>query len=72
MKKKTMANFVLLTRNRLSVEAVTDLVTAPNTGAVSLFVGTTRDHFQVRTQVSREQYTPVSKKKIPCVSSIKV
>lgn len=39
---------IKLTQEVLSVDEVTRLVTDPGCGAVSLFVGTTRDNFQVR------------------------
>lgn len=38
---------IKLTREVLSTGEVADAVTDPSCGAVSLFVGTTRNHFQV-------------------------
>ncbi|XP_042859804.1 molybdopterin synthase catalytic subunit-like isoform X2 [Penaeus japonicus] len=45
---------IKLTPEVLSVDEVTHLVTDPSCGAVSLFVGTTRDHFQGQTVVRLE------------------
>lgn len=39
-------NFVKLVSSKLSVEEISDLVSSPSCGAISLFVGTTRDNFQ--------------------------
>lgn len=39
-------DFLKLTPDQLSVEAITELVTDDSCGAVSLFVGTTRDNFE--------------------------
>ncbi|XP_069980965.1 molybdopterin synthase catalytic subunit [Penaeus vannamei] len=46
---------IKLTREVLSTGEVVDAVTDPSCGAVSLFVGTTRNHFQGR-QVVRLEY----------------
>lgn len=46
-------DFVKLVETRLSVDEITDLVKSPKCGAVSVFVGTTRDNcdgFQVSFQ----------------------
>ena len=40
-------DFIKLTHEVLSVEEASSLVTHPSCGAVSLFIGTTRDNFQV-------------------------
>lgn len=45
---------IKLTLNILSVEQVTTLVTDPSCGAISLFVGTTRDTFQGKNVVRLE------------------
>lgn len=45
---------IKLTQEVLSVDEVTRLVTDPGCGAVSLFVGTTRDNFQGQTVVRLE------------------
>ena len=41
-----MSNYVKLTHDVLDVGEIIDIVTDKSTGAVSLFVGTTRDHFE--------------------------
>lgn len=38
-------NYLKLTREKLSVEAISDLVAHDSCGAISLFAGTTRDNF---------------------------
>ena len=48
-------DYVKVVDTKLSIEEISDLVAAPSCGAISLFVGTTRDNFnnkQVR------QWTP--------------
>ena len=42
-----MSDIVRITEEPLDVAALTAAVTAPNTGATAVFVGTTRDNFQV-------------------------
>ena len=61
-----MSNFVVLTHDVLSVEAITDEVKSADTGAVSLFVGTTRDHFDGKAVVrlEYEAYEPMAKKEL--------
>jgi molybdopterin synthase catalytic subunit len=39
-------NTIKLTPEKLSVDEATQIVTSPKCGAVSLFVGTTRDNFE--------------------------
>jgi molybdopterin synthase catalytic subunit len=39
-------NFVKLVNSKLSVDEISNLVSSPSCGAVSLFVGTTRDNFE--------------------------
>lgn len=41
-----MANFVLMTEEPLDIGAISTLVSNEKCGAVSLFVGTTRDSFE--------------------------
>ena len=38
-------DYVKIVSTKLSVEEISDLVAAPSCGAVSMFVGTTRDSF---------------------------
>lgn len=39
-------NHLKFTNEKISVEELTNLVTSPSCGAVSLFMGTTRDNFE--------------------------
>jgi uncharacterized protein YbbK (DUF523 family) len=39
-------NFVKLVNSELSVDEISNIVSSPSCGAVSLFVGTTRDNFE--------------------------
>jgi molybdopterin synthase catalytic subunit len=39
-------NFIKLTEDQLNINDIYSKVVAQSTGAVSLFVGTTRDHFE--------------------------
>jgi molybdopterin synthase catalytic subunit len=39
-------NFVKVMSSKLSVEEISNLVSSPSCGAISLFVGTTRDNFE--------------------------
>lgn len=61
-----MSNFIEITNDVLKVDAITEQVTAPNTGAVSIFVGTTRDHFQGKKvkQLEYEAFVPMAKKEL--------
>lgn len=47
-------NHLKLTPEKLSVEAITELVTSPTCGATSIFVGTTRDNFDGKTVINLE------------------
>lgn len=49
-----MSDHLQLTKDKLSTEKITDLVTDSTTGAVSIFVGTTRDHFEGKRVVTLE------------------
>ena len=40
-----MSNFVKLTHDVLNIGDISNLVSDSSTGAISLFIGTTRDHF---------------------------
>lgn len=46
--------FLKFTREKLSVDYVNDLVSDPSCGAISLFVGTTRDNFEGKNVVKLE------------------
>lgn len=47
-------NHLNITEDKLSAEYVTDLVSSPSCGAISLFIGTTRDNFEGKTVVTLE------------------
>lgn len=47
-------NYLKLTDDKLSVEAISDLVSSPKCGAISVFMGTTRDNFDGKTVVNLE------------------
>lgn len=54
MGKAGKMNHLKLTREKLSVEAVTELAASAKCGAISVFVGTTRDSFEEKTVVNLE------------------
>ncbi|XP_044265136.1 molybdopterin synthase catalytic subunit [Tribolium madens] len=47
-------NFLKFTHDKLNVETLTDLVSSPKCGAVSIFMGTTRDTFDDKTVLKLE------------------
>ncbi len=47
-----MSNFVKLTADVLNVGDVVDVVSEASTGAIAMFVGTTRNHFNGKKVVS--------------------
>ena len=57
---------VVITTSPLDVAAISSSVTAPCTGATSLFVGTTRDNFQGKkvVRLEYEAYEPMAKKEM--------
>lgn len=59
-------DIVDVTDKKLSVETVTDLVSDESCGAVSLFLGTTRDNFEGKQvlKLEYEAYEPMAKKKM--------
>lgn len=61
-----MSDFVEVTDDALDLSEISKLVTAPTTGATSLFVGTTRDHFEGKAVVhlEYEAYKPMAKKEM--------
>ena len=61
-----MSNFIKITTDYLDVAAITKLVTDPSTGAISLFIGTTRDEFNGKkvVRLDYEAYIPMAEKKI--------
>ncbi|KAF9978538.1 hypothetical protein BGZ73_001957 [Actinomortierella ambigua] len=59
-------NFICITSDPISLEAVANLVHDPKAGAISTFSGTTRDNFEdkeVKT-LAYEAYTPMAEKSI--------
>ena len=61
-----MTDFIHITEEPLEVQKVSDQVTDTSTGATSLFVGTTRDHFQGKKvlKLDYEAYIPMANKKL--------
>lgn len=59
-------NWVKLTTNKLNVESIYNLVSAPEFGAISLFVGTTRDNFEgkIVTKLEYEAYEQMAIKSL--------
>jgi len=57
---------VEITEERINVDRVTSLVTHPSCGAVSVFIGTTRDNFDGKKvkQLEYECYDPMAKKEM--------
>lgn len=49
-----MSNFLKFTCDKLNVEDITNLVTSASCGAISVFVGTTRNNFDGKTVLSLE------------------
>lgn len=62
-------NFLKISNEKLSVDAITDLVIAEKCGAVSLFLGTTRDNFEGKTVLSLEYeaYESMALKSMECI-----
>lgn len=50
-----MTDYLHLTEEKLSLDAINDLVVSPKCGAISFFVGTTRDNFEDK-KVLKLQY----------------
>lgn len=59
-------NFVKLTSDNLCVETLYQMVSSPEFGAVSLFVGTTRNNFDGKkvTKLEYEAYEPMALKSL--------
>ncbi|XP_067666621.1 molybdopterin synthase catalytic subunit-like [Haliotis asinina] len=59
-------NHIEITDEKLNLEQITSLVTAPSCGAVSVFMGTTRDNFENKhvVKLEYEAYIPMAKKKM--------
>ncbi|XP_026864003.1 molybdopterin synthase catalytic subunit [Electrophorus electricus] len=59
-------DLIKLTTDKLSIDTVSDSVTCSSCGAVSLFLGTTRDHFEGKTvvQLEYEAYVPMAESEL--------
>ncbi|XP_077989221.1 molybdopterin synthase catalytic subunit-like [Glandiceps talaboti] len=59
-------DFVEITPENLSVEDITKKVTSPTAGAISVFIGTTRDNCDGKkvTKLEYEAYKPMAEKEI--------
>lgn len=59
-------DIVDVVEEKLNVEAITDSVASPSCGAVSVFIGTTRDSFEGKevVRLEYEAYLPMAKKKM--------
>ena len=57
---------IVITASPLDISKISDSVTAPCTGATSMFVGTTRDNFQGKKvlRLEYEAYEPMAQKEI--------
>ncbi|KAL5005251.1 hypothetical protein ScPMuIL_018707 [Solemya velum] len=57
---------VEITVDKLNVERIQSSVASPKCGAISLFIGTTRDHFDGKevVQLEYEAYRPMAEKKM--------
>ncbi|EFA06321.2 Molybdopterin synthase catalytic subunit-like Protein [Tribolium castaneum] len=62
-------NFLKFTEDKLSVEALTDLVASPKCGAVSVFMGTTRDSFGEKT-VLKLEYEAYEAMALKCLEKV--
>ncbi|VEN52623.1 unnamed protein product [Callosobruchus maculatus] len=59
-------NHIELVKERISIDAVSDLASSPSCGAISMFIGTTRDNFDGKTviKLEYEAYESMAKKSI--------
>ncbi|XP_071793882.1 molybdopterin synthase catalytic subunit-like [Asterias amurensis] len=62
-------DFIKVTPDPLSVEEITKMVTSPTSGAISLFIGTTRNNFDDKEVVclEYEAYIPMAEKQIQII-----
>ncbi|XP_022109630.1 molybdopterin synthase catalytic subunit-like [Acanthaster planci] len=62
-------DFVQITSDPLSVEKATAMVSSPTSGAISIFIGTTRNNFEGKevVRLEYEAYVPMAEKKIGCI-----
>ena len=61
-----MSNFIKITTDVLDVANITNMVADPSTGAISVFIGTTRNDFEGKkvARLEYEAYIPMAEKKI--------
>ena len=61
-----MTDIIEITHEPLAVDAITDQVKDASTGAISIFIGTTRDHFEGKkvAKLDYEAYVPMAKKEL--------
>ena len=59
-------DYVIIKDTELSVEEATKMVMSPSSGAVSVFIGTTRDNFDGKkvVRLEYEAYTPMAEKEL--------
>ncbi|XP_078531189.1 molybdopterin synthase catalytic subunit-like isoform X2 [Lissotriton helveticus] len=59
-------DFIKVSHEKLSTDEVSQLVISPSCGAVSMFIGTTRDSFDGKrvTRLEYEAYTPMAETEI--------
>ncbi|PIO25138.1 hypothetical protein AB205_0191220 [Aquarana catesbeiana] len=64
-------DFIRVSSGKLSADEVSELVVSPSCGAVSLFLGTTRNHFEGKKVVSLEYeaYVPMAEMEIKKILS---
>lgn len=64
-------DFIRVSSGKLSADEVSELVVSPSCGAVSLFLGTTRNHFEGKKVVSLEYeaYIPMAEMEIKKILS---
>ncbi|KAK6621649.1 hypothetical protein RUM44_001456 [Polyplax serrata] len=62
-------NWIKLTHDKLNVESIYNMVCSPEFGAVSLFVGTTRNNFEGKT-VTKLEYEAYDQMAVKCLENI--
>lgn len=67
-----MSDHIYLTSSKLSVDEVTQIVSSPDCGAISLYVGTVKDNYEGKRvkQVEYEAYTPMAEAEIRKICGI--
>lgn len=66
MQKIQRMDYVEVTEDQISTDQTTKLVSSPSCGAISVFIGTTRDNFDGKKvlRLEYEAYIPMAKKKM--------